>query len=115
MSGLINAVGQALASPQFQKSVGKIVADEFLGLLKQGLNDRETFIKTSAEIAAQAVLDRSQGLISEEDIAALLNKQKAIAQIHANSSEIALRTRIQSVTMRLLDLATGTLASALKQ
>ncbi|ELY4597944.1 hypothetical protein SM003_000501 [Cronobacter malonaticus] len=114
MSTLINAVGQALASPQFQKSALKNVADEFLGLLKQGLNDRETFINTSAEIAAQAVLDRSQGLISEEDMAALLNKQKTIAQIHANSSEIALRTRIQSITMRLLDLAASAIASGLK-
>ncbi|EPN9528133.1 hypothetical protein ACT5AM_002823 [Cronobacter malonaticus] len=114
MNALLNAVGQALASPQFQKSAGKMIADEFLDLLKQGLNDRESFIKTSAEIAAQAVLNRSQGLISEEDMAALLNKQKTIAQIHVNSSEIALRTRIQSITMRLLDLAASAIASGLK-
>ncbi|EOC1348721.1 hypothetical protein ACI093_003844 [Cronobacter turicensis] len=114
MSGLINAVGQVLASPSFQQSAAKIVADEFMGLLKQGVEDRDAFIRASAEIATQALLDRAQGAIDEDDLAAVLNKQKAIAQIHANSSEIALRTRIQSVTMRLLDLATGTIASALK-
>ncbi|NUW57082.1 hypothetical protein HUZ95_17840 [Cronobacter turicensis] len=114
MSALLSAISQLLASPSFQKSAGKIVADEFMGLLKQGVGDRDAFIRTSAEIAAQALLDWAQGLIDEDDLAAVLNKQKAIAQIHANSSEIALRTRIQSVTMRLLDLATGSIASALK-
>ncbi|ALB56372.1 FIG00553991: hypothetical protein [Cronobacter universalis NCTC 9529] len=114
MSALLNAVSQLLASPTFQKSAAKIVANEFLSLLKQGLDDRDAFIKTSAEITAQALLDRAQGMIDEDDLAAVLNKQTAIAQIHANSSEIALRTRIQSVAMRLLELATGTIAPGLK-
>ncbi|EGT4438736.1 hypothetical protein AUM55_13840 [Cronobacter sakazakii] len=114
MSTLINAVSRLLASPQFQKQAGKIAVDECLGLLKQGLSDRETFIKTSAELTAQALLDRAQGLISEDDMTALLNKQKTIAQIHANSSEIALRARIQSLTIRLLDLVTGPLCRSIK-
>ncbi|EOC1567456.1 hypothetical protein QMS78_16085 [Cronobacter dublinensis] len=114
MSDLFNAVRQLLASPQFQKNASKIVAEEFLGLLKQGLNDEETFIKTTAEMTAQAVLNQAQGLITEEDMVALLNKQKTISQIHANSAQIALRARIQAVPLRLLDLATGTLAGTLK-
>ncbi|EKY3163978.1 hypothetical protein RA973_000468 [Cronobacter sakazakii] len=113
MSTLINAVSQLLASPQFQKQAGKIAVDECLGLLKQGLSDRETFIKTSAELTAQALLDRAQGLISEDDMTALLNKQKTIARIHANSSEIALRAHIQFLTIRLLDLVTGTLSRSI--
>ncbi|EGT5711606.1 hypothetical protein AGJ35_11065 [Cronobacter dublinensis subsp. dublinensis] len=114
MSDLFNAVRQLLASPQFQKSAGKIVAEEFLGLLKQGLNDEETFIKTTAEMTAQAVLNQAQGLITEEDMTALLNKQKTIAQIHANSSEIALRTRIQTLTVRLIDIAIRSFSGAVK-
>ncbi|ALB68337.1 FIG00553991: hypothetical protein [Cronobacter dublinensis 1210] len=112
MSDLFNAVRQLLASPQFQKSAGKIVAEEFLGLLKEGLNDEETFIKTTAEMTAQAVLNQAQGLITEEDMTALLNKQKTIAQIHANSSEIALRTRIQTLTVRLIDIAIRSFSGA---
>ncbi|ELQ6124228.1 hypothetical protein R2255_001188 [Cronobacter dublinensis] len=114
MSDLLNAVRQLLASPQFQKSAGKIVAEEFLGLLKQGLNDEETFIKTTAEMTAQAVLNQAQGLITEEDMTALLNKQKTIAQIHANSSKIALRTRIQTLTVRLIDIAIRSFSGAVK-
>ncbi|EQA3417829.1 hypothetical protein ACX1JO_001366 [Cronobacter dublinensis] len=114
MSDLFNAVRQLLASPQFQKSAGKIVAEEFFGLLKEGLNDEETFIKTTAEMTARAVLNQAQGLITEEDMAALLNKQKTIAQIHANSSEIALRTRIQTLTVRLIDIAIRSFSGAVK-
>ncbi|EPX7408392.1 hypothetical protein ACW2AW_000853 [Cronobacter dublinensis] len=114
MSDLLNAVRQLLASPQFQKSAGKIVAEEFLGLLKQGLNDEETFIKTTAEMTAQAVLNQAQGLITEEDMTALPNKQKTIAQIHANSSKIALRTRIQTLTVRLIDIAIRSFSGAVK-
>ncbi|EOC0208816.1 hypothetical protein ACOJCK_000476 [Cronobacter dublinensis] len=114
MSDLFNAVRQLLASPQFQKSAGKIVAEEFLGLLKQGLSDEETFIKTTAEMTAQAVLNQTQGLITEEDMTALLNKQKTIAQIHANSSKIALRTRIQTLTVRLIDIAIRSFSGAVK-
>ncbi|MGY5359835.1 hypothetical protein ACXFAT_18740 [Cronobacter dublinensis] len=114
MSDLFNAVRQLLASPQFQKSAGKIVAEEFFGLLKEGLNDEETFIKTTAEMTARAVLNQAQGLITEEDMAALLNKQKTIAQIHANSSKIALRTRIQTLTVRLIDIALRSFSGAVK-
>lgn len=114
MPSLINNVSQMLASPQFTKQTATIVAEEFVGLLKQALNDSDTFINTSAKIAAQALLDRAQGELDEEDMTTLLNKQKTIARIHANSCEIALRTRIQTITMRLIELALNTVAPGLK-
>lgn len=43
---------------------------------------------------------------------ALLNKQKTIAQIHANSSKIALRTRIQTLAVRLIDIAIRSFSGA---
>ncbi|ALB64246.1 FIG00553991: hypothetical protein [Cronobacter condimenti 1330] len=114
MRHLFHIVNPLLSSAVFKKGAGNIGPEEFTALLKQSLDDREEFIRTSAAIVAQALIDQAQGKIDAEDIITLLNKQKTIAQIHANSSEIALRTRIQALTVRLLDIAIRSFSGVVK-
>jgi len=91
----------------------KEVKTEFKKLFKDALKDNVDFIKQTAAQIEQALSYRRQGLIGEDDVATLLKKQKKIAQIQANTSEIVVKTRIQKLVYRLLDIAIDVLLKAI--
>lgn len=91
----------------------KAIKDEFKDLIDTAKKDKSDFIKTSVEQVKQALVYRAEGKLSPDDVATLLRKQKKIAQIEANNSQIQLLSRIQKITYRILDIAIDVLLKSI--
>jgi len=110
---ILTDISRILSSSSFRNEAGKILQDEFVSLLKSAAKDKNEFIKNSAHIIAQALLYKAQGHLNEKDVMTILRKQKKIAQIEANNAEVAVMSRIQKITYRLLDISIDFLVKAL--
>lgn len=110
---ILTDISRILSSSSFRNEAGKILQDEFVSLLKSAAKDKNEFIKNSAHIIAQALLYKAQGYLNEKDVMTILRKQKKIAQIEANNAEVAVMSRIQKITYRLLDISIDFLVKAL--
>lgn len=88
-------------------------ATEFVSLLKLALDDEDAGIRDAGELIAIALREKARGWLTQEDLIVLLEGQRDIARLRANNAEIALRNRIQSITVRLLDITLASLIAAL--
>jgi hypothetical protein len=71
------------------------------------------FIEESAKNAARWLLMRANKELSADEVSYLLKKQKKTAQIFAKTQEIIVRSRVQKLTYRLLDIAIDVLVGVI--
>ena len=88
-------------------------ATEFFTLLDLATRDEDAGIRDAGTLIALALREKARGWLPQDDLIVLLEGQRDIARLRANNAEIALRSRIQSIVIRLLDLALATLIAAL--
>lgn len=88
-------------------------ATEFITLLHLATRDEDAGIRDAGTLIAQALREKARGWLTQEDLIMLLEGQRDIARLRANNAEIALRSRIQSIVIRLLDITLATLVAAL--
>ncbi|KFC05353.1 putative inner membrane protein [Trabulsiella guamensis ATCC 49490] len=110
---ILNDLEAAFASPAFRQQAGEIVGGECLALFQQGLTDNDAFIRETCETLAEALRDRARGDLEEEDIRVMLVGMQEQLTIHMTNAQIAVRSRMQSIVERLLDLSLSVLVTAL--
>lgn len=101
------------ALSKLKGSALKEASDEFLKLYEDSKKDSLDFIKKSAERSAGWLVLQAQGKLTSEDVRALLKLQKKNAEIFTNTQQIKVRSRIQKLTYRLLDIAIDVLVAAI--
>lgn len=86
--------------------------NEFQRLLSQARQDDDPGIREASTFIARMLEEKARGWLDEEDIVILLEGQREMALLRANNAQIALRSRIQTTLIHLIDLALSTLLKA---
>lgn len=108
-----DAIQTLLTASDIPLSGPGATATEFFTLLKCALGDEDAGIRDAGGLIAMALREKARGWLTQEDLIVLLEGQRDIARLRANNAEIALRNRIQSITIRLLDIILASLIAAL--
>lgn len=102
---LLEDLNILLAKSDTQQQMKTPVAAEFMTLMSLALRDEDDGIRSTGSLVAEALREKARGWLAQEDIVILLEGQRDIARIRANNAQIALRNRIQSIVIRMIDLA----------
>ena len=82
---------------------------EWMPLLNKVLGE----VRDSAIFLLQALQQKAQGWLTEDDLRLLLEGQRDIARIRANNQSIARQAQLQSTLLRLFDITLLALAGRL--
>ncbi|KNC12986.1 membrane protein [Klebsiella sp. RIT-PI-d] len=88
-------------------------AAEFITLLDTAMYDEDEGIRKAGSLIVLALREKERGWLTDDDLRVLLEGQRDIARLRANNAEIPLRSRIQSVVIRLIDITLASLIAAL--
>lgn len=103
-----------LLTPDAPQSAGLgAAAAEFITLLDTAMRDEDEGIREAGSLIALALREKERGWLTDDDLRVLLEGQRDIASLRANNAEITLRSRIQSVVIRLIDMTLASLIAAL--
>ncbi len=86
---------------------------EWMPLLNRVLGDEQREVRDSAIFLLQALQQKAQGWLTEDDLRLLLEGQRDIARIRANSQSIARQAQLKATLLRLLDITLQALAGRL--
>lgn len=86
---------------------------EWMPLLNRVLGDEQREVRDSAIFLLQALQQKAQGWLTEDDLRLLLEGQRDIASIRANNQSIARQAQLQATLLRLLDITLLALAGRL--
>ncbi|WP_395521542.1 hypothetical protein [Klebsiella aerogenes] len=86
---------------------------EWMPLLNKVLGDEQREVRDSAIFLLQALQQKAQGWLTEDDLRLLLEGQRDIARIRANNQSIARQAQLQSTLLRLFDITLLALAGRL--
>lgn len=89
------------------------VKEEFKQLLQDAFTDSSDFIKKTAERVATWTVLLGSGQLNRGQYERLLKDQKSLAEQHVNTVQIAVRSRVQKIAYRLLDIAIDILSKAI--
>ncbi len=90
-----------------------IESAEWLPLLNEVLSDDQREVRDSGAFLLQALQEKARGWLTEDDLRLLLEGQRDLARLRANSENIARQTRLQSTLLRLFDITLLALKGAL--
>ncbi|EKQ6528858.1 hypothetical protein [Klebsiella aerogenes] len=86
---------------------------EWMPLLNRVLGDEQREVRDSAIFLLQALQQKAQGWLTEDDLRLLLEGQRDITRIRANNQSIARQAQLQATLLRLLDITLLALAGRL--
>ncbi|HBS5891610.1 TPA: hypothetical protein MAK96_003253 [Klebsiella aerogenes] len=86
---------------------------EWMPLLNRVLGDEQREVRDSAIFLLQALQQKAQGWLTEDDLRLLLEGQRHITRIRANNQSIARQAQLQATLLRLLDITLLALAGRL--
>ncbi|WP_213796585.1 hypothetical protein [Klebsiella aerogenes] len=86
---------------------------EWMPLLNRVLGDEQREVRDSAIFLLQALQQKAQGWLTEDDLRLLLEGQRDIARIRTNNQSIARQAQLQATLLRLLDITLLALAGRL--
>ncbi|WP_336194570.1 hypothetical protein [Klebsiella aerogenes] len=86
---------------------------EWMPLLNRVLGDEQREVRDSAIFLLQALQQKAQGWLTEDDLRLLLEGQRDIARIRANNQSITRQAQLKATLLRLLDITLQALAGRL--
>ena len=86
---------------------------EWMPLLNRVLGDEQREVRDSAIFLLQALQQKAQGWLTEDDLRLLLEGQRDITRIRANNQSIARQAQLKATLLRLLDITLQALAGRL--
>ncbi|HBX2117862.1 hypothetical protein ACVEIO_022325 [Klebsiella aerogenes] len=86
---------------------------EWMPLLNRVLGDEQREVRDSAIFLLQALQQKAQGWLTEDDLRLLLEGQRDIARIRANNQSIVRQAQLKATLLRLLDITLLALAGRL--
>lgn len=103
----------AFSAPAFRQQAEADIGNECLALLKEGFADNNAFIRETCAQLAEAFRDKARGELEAADMEVMLIGLQEQLNIEITNAQIALRTRLQNIIERLLDLSLSVLLKAL--
>ncbi len=97
---------------EIKEAAIKDVIDEFKALLKDAWKDETDFVKSTAKRLATWTVMLANDELTQRQYERLLKDQKALAESHVNTLNIALRARVQKIAYRILDIGIDILGKA---
>lgn len=86
---------------------------EWMPLLNRVLGDEQREVRDSGIFLLQALQQKAQGWLTEDDLRLLLEGQRDIVRIRANNQSIARQAQLQATLLRLFDITLLALAGRL--